>query len=145
VSRCHSWTPVPDRPAGHSNHLPGECRSCWKPCHRRAESGQRCAECWYALAQHDDDRVRRSVLDEPGVPHEVLELLATDHSSPIASAAAARLADPSDTLALAPPASSGAGGGGDRRFRHPQVTPSDASWIDDVLSPDGSGVDAPRD
>ena len=89
----------------------------------------------------DDDRVRRSVLDEPGVPHEVLELLATDHSSPIASAAAARLADPSDVVADG----AASGPGGERRARHPQVPASDAGWLDDVLSTGDSVDNAPRD
>jgi len=75
------------------------------------------------------------------VPHEVLELLATDHSSPIASAAAARLADPSDVVADG----AASGPGGERRARHPQVPASDAGWLDDVLSTGDSVDNAPRD
>ena len=75
---CRSWRPCVG--AVHAvGHLPGRCRVCWRPCRNPVRRGAaRCADCWWALAEHPDPRVRLAVGAAPGVPMEVLELLACD-------------------------------------------------------------------
>lgn len=64
------------------------------------------------------------------MPAEVLELLATDHSSTIANAAAVLLSALSGASSHGP-AGTRFGEGG---RRHPQDPPTEQSWLDDVLS-----------
>jgi len=76
--RCRSWRPRAGttHPAG---HLPGRCRTCWRPCLSRVYGGDtRCGDCLWALAQHPDPRVRLALLGSRRVPVELLELLGTD-------------------------------------------------------------------
>lgn len=87
MTLCRSWRPVatPDHPAVHH---PGSCRRCWRPCYRQAVEGTtRCEECLYALAQHTNVDVRRSLAAEADLPVDAAELLATDFDS-LTSAAA---------------------------------------------------------
>jgi hypothetical protein len=52
----------------------------------------RCGDCAWALAQHPDPRVRLALADAPGIPLDVLELLATD-PDPLVADRAGRKAD----------------------------------------------------
>jgi len=78
---------------GHSHeHLPGRCRTCWRVCRHRLAPGQtRCDECAFALAEHPSATVRRALAQEPDLPQEVAELLATDFDATVAGAATERL------------------------------------------------------
>ena len=76
--RCRSWRPCVG--AVHAvGHRPGRCRVCWRPCRNPVRDGvTRCVDCWWALAEHPDPRVRLALSAAPAIPAEVLELLATD-------------------------------------------------------------------
>lgn len=88
--RCRSWrfTQV----AGHQ-HLPGECRECWKPCRQRVERDERrCHDCLVALASCPDTRIRRALLEEQPIDTDAVELLADDANPVIAREARTLLA-----------------------------------------------------
>lgn len=68
--------------------MPGTCRVCWSVCWEKVAAGQvRCEDCTWALAQHPSSVIRRLLLDEPGLPVDVLELLATDFDAVVQTAA----------------------------------------------------------
>ncbi len=67
------------------------------------------------------------------MPVEVLELLATDHSSTIANAATALLATADSEQAAAPVHEHADARFGEHPLRHPQDPPTERSWLDDVL------------
>lgn len=89
MARCRSWKPVENRPESHArDHLPGDCRKCWRPCFAKVEKGQvRCEQCALAIAQHPSSEVRRLLVAEPRLPLTVAELLVTDFDATVASAA----------------------------------------------------------
>lgn len=88
MSRCRSWRPVPDVDRTHAQHLPGECRVCWKPCFAHVETGQaRCQECEELLRAHTSSIVRASLATEPGVSYGTLHLLTGDEDMTVSNIA----------------------------------------------------------
>lgn len=78
--RCRSWRYVfvEDHPQG---HMPGECRTCWRPCWRRSEPGTtRCTRCAHDLAEHPNDDIRMAFAAERYLTEKDLIKLANDQN-----------------------------------------------------------------
>lgn len=93
--RCRSWRYR--HTDGHQGHLPGQCRSCWRPCHarlpkpERGVAARRCEDCTQALLQCPDVAVRKALASEDDLDRSILIALTTDPAGPVAMAAQRRL------------------------------------------------------
>lgn len=75
-------------PPDHESHIPGRCRTCWKPCFARIESGAiRCDECTERISQHPNSLIRTALAAEPETADDTLDYLQTDTDPAVAKAA----------------------------------------------------------
>lgn len=77
MPRCRSWKPRANRS---DMGTPGTDRALWEPCRARTvEPGtSRCRDCWEALVDSRDVKIRRMVAEETPLPEWVRERLAAD-------------------------------------------------------------------
>lgn len=84
---CTSWRFVVVD--GHKDHLPAECAKCWVACRNVipkrewADGTRRCAECAGTLVHCPILQVRKALVEEEGVPDDVLAALVTDSYGPV--------------------------------------------------------------
>lgn len=88
MPRCQSWKPLAHVPASHEAHIPGECRTCWRPCRARVADGEvRCEECTVRLTEHPNSLIRQALAAEHDTPDDTLEYLQTDTDPAVSKAA----------------------------------------------------------
>lgn len=87
---CRQW--VERAPRCEEKHRVGTCRRCWQLCRKPvARHVTRCEECNYALLTDRNAFVRLTLVYEPGVSLELLQILIHDKVERVAAAASARL------------------------------------------------------
>ncbi len=90
MPRCKSIRFV--RVAGHTDHLPGQCRFCFRPCFVRVPVGvKRCDACAVSLGMSSASRLVKVAFVRESDDVETLESMVSDADSAVVRAARTRL------------------------------------------------------